>query len=70
MLLLNFLKLCDGWGNVFSQQRTIKRAIRHSLMGLCSLGRGTITRAIMTAGRNFVDWSGDYLLYATTSWTK
>jgi len=68
MLLLNFLKLCDGWGNVFSQQRTIKRAIRHSLMGLCSLGRGTITRAIMTAGRNFVDWSGDYYLYSRCQW--
>ncbi len=67
-LLLSFLSLCDEWHAVFAQERTVARAVRHALSGLCSLGRRTISRAIMSAQRQAQDWSGDYLLYSRSPW--
>jgi len=67
-LLEAFLGQCEAWECAFARTGTAMRAVRHAVSGLCSIGRRTISRAIMGAGRGGVDWSGDYLLYSRSPW--
>ena len=62
------LEICQGWRGVFAQERTLVRALRHVFSGLCSVGRRTLSRAIMSAQRGERDWSADYLLYSRSPW--
>ena len=52
----------------FCQQRTRERAKRQALSQLACVGRHTITGLACTAGRQFVDWSGDYRLHSRDRW--
>jgi hypothetical protein len=52
----------------FCQQRTRERAKRQALSQLACIGRHTITGLACTAGRQFVDGSGDYRLYSRDRW--
>ena len=47
-----------------SVSRDIARVKRHLVSAMVCLGRHTLTGHIATAGRQFVDWSADYRLYA------
>jgi len=67
-LLEAFLDQCGAWVEVFARKHTVERAVRHAVSGLCSMGRRTISRAIISAGRDGRDWSGDYLLYSRSPW--
>ena len=62
------LTLWDECRHVFAQQRTAQRARRLGLSQLACLGRHTVTGLLCTAGRQFVDWSADYRLFARDVW--
>jgi len=53
---------------VCAQARTALRAQRHAVCTLCTLGRRTISRCIMSAQEQWRDWSSDYLLYSRSRW--
>lgn len=62
--------LLAGWDGVFSQRRTLHRAIEHATAAPCSLGRRTISRAICALGRQHRDWSADYKLFSRSKWDE
>ena len=47
--------LLSGWKDVFSQERTLHRAIEHAVVTPCSLGRRTISRTICVLDRHQQD---------------
>ncbi len=55
-------------GASFAQQRTAQRARRLGLSQLACPGRHTVTGLLCTTGRQFVDWSADYRLFARDAW--
>ncbi|MDD5708709.1 MAG: transposase [Kiritimatiellae bacterium] len=52
----------------FAQGRTAQRARRLGLSQLACLGRHTISGLLCASGRQFVDWSADYRLFARDVW--
>ena len=52
----------------FAQRRTAQRARRLGLSQLACLGRHTISGLLCASGRQFVDWSADYRLFARDVW--
>ncbi len=68
MLLESYIDLLTPWKNVFAQERTYIRSIRHSISGFIGLGRKTLSRSILSSGRSEVDWSGDYYFYSRSPW--
>ena len=68
MLLKIFLEIISGWTDTFSQERTYKRAVRHAVSSLCSMGRRTLSRSIAFSGRDQLDWSADYRLHSRSGW--
>jgi hypothetical protein len=69
MLLETYTSLLqEGWQDVFSQERTQRRAIEHALSLPMVLGRRTITRTICALDRAHQDWSADYKLFSRSEW--
>ena len=54
--------------DAFCQVRTWKRAWRLGVTQLLCLGRHTVTNLLCTSGRQALDWSGDYRVYAEDHW--
>jgi len=50
--------------DAFCQVRTWKRAGRLGVTQRLCLGRHTVTNLLCTSGRQTLDWSGDYRVYA------
>ena len=67
-LLQTVIELTGEWHSAFAQARTALRAQRHAVCTLCTLGRRTISRCIMSAQEQWRDWSSDYLLYSRSTW--
>ena len=67
-LLETFASLLQGWGAVFSQQRTLDRARRMALALLISVRVHRTSNAICVTGRQFLDWSADYRLFSRSKW--
>lgn len=68
MLLPVLLAVLEGWGPVFSQSRSHRRAMVQALGILTSFGRRTLSRALCALGRQQQDWSADYRLHARADW--
>src|SRR5688572_15955501 len=69
MNLLDFLlKETARWEMVFSQARTLQRAVALGFGILCGLGKRTITRAISFQGNTQKDWSADYKVFSRSPW--
>src|SRR4051794_39423148 len=68
MLLPVLLAILEGWGPVFSQSRSHRRAMVQALGILTSFGRRTLSRALCALGRQQQDWSADYRLHARAGW--
>jgi len=49
-----------SWGDASARRGSTARAVRHAVSGLCSIGRQTISRAIMGAGRGGTQLPGAY----------
>jgi hypothetical protein len=62
------LAVWDEVRDTFAQARTAARARRLGLSQLACLGRHTLSGLLCTAGRQFVDWSADYRLFARDVW--
>jgi hypothetical protein len=62
--------LSSGWKDVFSQERTLHRAIEHAVATPCSLGRRTISRTICALNRQQQDWSADYKMFSRSNWSE
>lgn len=62
--------LHSGWKDVFSQERTLHRAIEHAVATPCSLGRRTISRTICALNRHQQDWSADYKIFSRSKWNE
>ena len=62
--------LLSGWKDVFSQERTLHRAIEHAVATPCSLGRRTISRTICVLDRHQQDWSADYKIFSRSKWNQ
>lgn len=56
-----------GWEKVFSQKRTVLRAIRQALSLVCVIGRRTIARSYL-AREDEGDWSSEYKLHSRSKW--
>jgi len=67
-LLLTWLEIVSAWREVFPQERTTTRAIRHALGSLVCLGRRTITRILWTHGRQHLPWQAEYHLFSRVKW--
>lgn len=63
-----FVHLTAEWREAFAQARTARRAQRHALGGLCTLGRRTLSRCLASTRQHLRDWSSDYVLYARSRW--
>jgi hypothetical protein len=60
--------LNEGWNPVFSQTRTLERAIEHAMAMPSVLGRRTVSRTICALGRSPQDWSADYKMFSRSLW--
>jgi len=69
-LLEAFIGQCAAWAPAFARRGTAARAVRHAVSGLCCMGRRTISRIIMGAGRGDADWSAEYLLFSRSPWDE
>jgi len=67
-LLPHLNELWDECMEAFCQQRTGERARRMAVSQLACVGRHTVTGLLYTAGRQFVDWSGDYRFFSRDRW--
>jgi len=67
-LLAAFMEIVRGWGPVFPQERSSRRAIRQALGSLVCLGRRTLTRIIWTNGGQHRSWGAEYFLHARCRW--
>jgi hypothetical protein len=67
-LLQCWLEITAAWRNVFPQQRTTVRAIRHGLGSLVCLGRRTVTRILWASGREHLPFQAEYHLFGRTRW--
>ena len=67
-LLETFAGLLNGWGSVFSQERTFERARRLTFGLLTCLRVHLTSTAICASGRQFQDWSADYRLCSRSPW--
>lgn len=56
------------WASVFSQKRSLDRAITVAFGILCGVGKRTITRAIGFHGNTQKDWSADYKVFSRSPW--
>jgi hypothetical protein len=69
MLLENYTSLLhEGWQDVFSQDRTHRRAVEHAVALPLVMGRRTISRSICSLDRAHQDWSADYKLFSRSGW--
>lgn len=62
--------LSDTWRPVFSQRRSLQRAVEQAVATPCAMGRRTITRTICALGRHQQDWSADYKLFSRSPWDE
>jgi hypothetical protein len=62
--------LLKGWEDVFTQKRTLNRAIEHAVVTPCSLGQRTISRTICALDRHQQDWSADYKIFSRSKWNE
>jgi hypothetical protein len=62
-------KQTTRWEPVFSQDRTLDRAVTLGFGILCGLGKRTITRAISFQGNTQKDWSADYKVFSRSKWS-
>jgi hypothetical protein len=67
-LLHTWLEITAPWREVFAQERTAVRAVRHGLGSLVCLGRRTITRILWTNGRQALPWQAEYHLFSRAKW--
>lgn len=67
-LLQCWLEITAAWHEVFAQDRTAVRAIRHGLGALVCLGRRTVTRILWANGRQHLPWQAEYQLFARAKW--
>ena len=67
-LLTTLEQLMEGWRDVFSQERTFRRARRLVFGLIVSLRMHLTSNAICATGRQFVDWSTDYRLCSRSPW--
>jgi hypothetical protein len=56
------------WKSVFTQERTMMRAIRLALCLLLNPSRNTITQCRIYGGLEDLDWSSDYKLLSRAKW--
>ena len=69
MKLLDYLlKQTQLWNPVFTQDRSLARALALAFGILCGVGRRTITRAISFQGNTQKDWSADYKIFSRSPW--
>jgi hypothetical protein len=69
MTLVDFLQeRMEAWEAVFSQARTLRRAVALGFGIVCGLGKRTITRAICFHGNTQKDWSADYKVFSRSPW--
>jgi len=60
--------LMNKWNDVFSQERTMMRAIRLALCLLLNPSRNTITQSLVYGGLDDVDWSSDFKVFSRSKW--
>lgn len=60
--------LKEGWGPVFADRRTHRRAIEHALAWPAGLGGRTISQSIGILGRSQQDWNADYKFFSRSPW--
>jgi hypothetical protein len=65
-MLGTMIAIMSQWREVFSQRRTMCRAIRQAIASTSALGRRTIARAYLITGQS--DWSGEYKLHSRSKW--
>jgi hypothetical protein len=68
VLLNALLTILRAWTPAFSQTRSAQRAVDQALGSLLSLGRRTLSRALLALGRQDQDWSADYKLHSRANW--
>lgn len=69
---MSVLEMCvhltAEWRAAVAQARTARRAQRHALAALCTLGRRTLSRCLTSTRQHLRDWSSDDVLYARRRW--
>ena len=61
-------QITTGWSSVFSQDRSLQRALALAFGILCGVGKRTLTRAISFHGNTQKDWSADYKVFSRSKW--
>jgi DDE superfamily endonuclease len=68
-LLMRLTSLArEGWDPAFRSTPSLNRAVEHLVAGIATMGRRTISRAIIAMGRDQQDWSADYKLFSRSQW--
>src|SRR5215212_9219646 len=71
MLLTGLATLArEHWRGVFSQARTMERALEYGLGLLLAVGRKTMTSSILARGLGANDWSADYKVFSRSEWNE
>src|SRR5947209_2287929 len=65
-MLGTIIAIMSQWREVFSQRRTMGRAIRQAIASASLLGRRTIARAYLVTGQS--DWTSEYKLHSRSKW--
>lgn len=56
------------WRPVFTQARTMQRAVRYGVGLLLAVGRRTASSSILARGLGDRDWSADYKMFSRSEW--
>lgn len=67
-MLDTVLHLLEGWKQVFTQERTARRAIEQTIASLCVVGRRPIARSIAVRQDEGAVLDGDYKLFSRAPW--
>src|SRR3954471_15597398 len=67
-MLETIISIMSQWREVFSQQRTMYRAIRQALVSVSAAGKRTIAETYRII--NETDWSGEYNFHSRSKWEE
>ena len=66
-MIQTIVAIMMGWEKVFSQKRTVYRAIGQAISLICVIGRRTIARGYLARGKKG-DWSSEYKIHSRSKW--
>lgn len=69
MLMREFARVVARWRDAFARERTMARVVAVLIGLLCTIGRRTVSNAILFRGGGGPGWAADYFAFSRAPWS-